>query len=94
MASVFTFNENGCGMRREQVHALAPTTAEPPTRWAPFTITVTETTTLEPEQCEHPDIVQGSRSVAATFNWNAASGTYEPDTSALEDLLAETEARF
>jgi hypothetical protein len=94
MASVFTLNENYCGMRREQTAALAPVTTDEAARWAPFTITVTETTSLSTSECDLTDVVPGTRAVAATFSWNAAAGAYEPDSSALDDLYAETEARF
>jgi hypothetical protein len=94
MASVFTLNENYCGMRREQTAALAPVTTDEATRWAPFTITVTETTSLSTPECDLADVVPGTRSATATFSWNAAAAAYEPDSSALDDLYAETEARF
>lgn len=94
VASVFTFSENYCGMQREQKPTLAPAKADEATRWASFTITVTETTTLGEVECERPEVAAGTRSVAASFSWDAAAGAYRPDSSALDDLLAETEARF
>ena len=95
MASVFTFNENYCGMRREQTQALAPVLSDGEGRWAPFTITVTETTNLAVHECEEvPDAKPGTRAVAATFRWNDATGGYEPDSQALADLYAETADRF
>lgn len=94
MASVFTLSDNYCGMQREQEPILAPANATGTARWAPFTITVTETTTLTDADCAPPDAVPGTRWAAAGFNWNEAAGAYEPDSSALDDLLAETEARF
>lgn len=93
MASVFTFNENYCGMRREQTWTMAQVTTDDPGQWSPFTITVTETT--QPNDCEGGEKVKpGTRAVAATFSWAAETGRYEPDSSALADLFAETEARF
>jgi hypothetical protein len=94
MASVFTLNENYCGMQREQTPALTPTAAQGAVRWAPFTVTVTETTKLTLGDCEHPDVVPGTRSISTTFSWNEAAGVYQPDTTALEELYAETKARF
>nr|WP_295889363.1 hypothetical protein [uncultured Devosia sp.] len=95
MASVFTFNENYCGMRRQQTPALAPFFSDDDGRWAPFTITVTEATSLQTGACDEvPDVVPATRAVAATFRWNDAAGAYEPDSPALADLFAETQARF
>lgn len=94
MASVFTLNENYCGMLREQTSVLAPADAAASTHWAPFTITVTETTTVGEVECDLPELVPGTRAVTATFGWNEATGAYEADNTALDDLLAETEARF
>lgn len=94
MVSVFTLNENYCGMQREQTPALTPVAAPDATRWAPFTISVTETTTLAAVECDLADVVPGSRSVAATFRWNQATGAYQPDSTALDELYAQTEARF
>lgn len=95
MASVFTFNENHCDMRREQRQAFAPVLRDAEVGWAPFTITVTETTSLKADECDsQPDEKPGTRAVAATFRWNETKGGYEPDSTALADLLAETEARF
>jgi hypothetical protein len=94
VASVFTLTENYCGLRRDQIPTLLPVTADNTARWAPFTVTITETTSLTPSDCEHPDVVARTRSIETTFSWNEASGTYEPDTNALEELYAETEARF
>jgi hypothetical protein len=94
VASVFTLTENYCGLRRDQVPTLLPVTTENTTRWAPFTVTITETTSLTPSDCEHADVAAGTRTIETTFNWNDASGVYEPDTTALEDLYAQTEARF
>lgn len=94
VATVFTLSENYCGLHREQVPALAPASADGAARWAPFTVTVTETTSLDAVECELPDVTAGTRSVTATFSWNEAAKAYEPDSTALDDLLAETEARF
>lgn len=93
MASVFTFNENYCGMRREQTRAIAPVLSDGDGRWEPFSITVTESTTSN--DCEGAETVKpGTRAVAATFSWAAESGRYQPDSTALDDLFSETEARF
>lgn len=94
MASVFTFNENYCGMRREQTPALAPVTTDGDDRWAPFTITVTETT-IATSDCDSLDlVVPGTRAVAATFMWTGETGNYRADSNALDDLFEETEAHF
>ena len=94
MASVFTFNENSCGMRREQTPALAPVTTDGEDRWAPFTITVTETT-MATDDCDSLDsVVPGTHAVAATFMWTDEKGSYRADSNALDDLFEETEARF
>lgn len=93
MASVFTFNENYCGMRREQNRAFAPVLSDGDARWEPFSITVTESTTLN--DCEGGEKIEpGTRAVAATFSWAADSGRYQPDSTALDVLFEETEARF
>ncbi|QQR34908.1 hypothetical protein JI749_11005 [Devosia oryziradicis] len=94
LASIFTLNESYCGLEREQIPALAPVPAAGTDRWAPFTVTVTETTSLETAECDLPGVTAGTRAASATFSWNAATGGYEPDSTALEDLMAETEARF
>jgi hypothetical protein len=95
MASVFTFNENYCGMRREQTQALAPVLSDGEGRWAPFTITVTETTNLKTGDCDDlPDVAAGTRAVAATFTWDHASETYRPDSTVLDDLEGQTALRF
>lgn len=95
MASVFTLNENYCGLRREQLRALAPVIDDGDGRWSPFAITVTETTNLVDGACDDlPDAKPGTRAVAATFRWDEAAGGYAPDSTALADLFAETQARF
>jgi hypothetical protein len=95
MASVFTLNENNCGMSREQTRAVAPTMRDSGGRWTPFTITVTESTQLRTSGCEElPNSTPSTRAVAATFTWNETTGGYEPDSSALSDLFAQTQARF
>lgn len=95
IASVFTFNENYCGMRREQTRALAPVLSDGEGRWAPFTITVTETTNLDTSGCDDlPDTTAGTRAVAATFRWDQASESYRPDSTILDDLEEQTALRF
>jgi hypothetical protein len=94
MASVFTLSDSYCGVQREQRPILTPANADATARWAPFTITVKETTTVTDVDCALPDAVPGTRMAAASFTWNEVAGAYEPDSSALDDLLAETEARF
>jgi hypothetical protein len=93
VASVFTFNENYCGMRREQLPHLSPVTTDGDEHWSHFSITVTETTIAT--QCDGGEkATPGTRAVAATFSWAADSGRYEPDSTALDDLYTQTEARF
>lgn len=95
MASVFTLNESHCGLRREQLRALAPVMDDGDGRWSPFAITVTETTYLVEGECDElPDAKPGTRAVAATFRWDEAAGAYAPDSTALADLFAETADRF
>ena len=94
MASVFTFSENYCGLRREQSGAFAPVTSDGEGRWAPFTITVTETTNLEGACANLTDATTGTRAVAATFRWDQASGSYKPDSTVLDDLEEQTALRF
>ena len=95
VASVFTFNENYCGMRREQMRAFAPITTDAGQRWAPFTITVTETTDAGVNECGGTETAaSGTRAAAATFRWAANVGRYQPDSTALDELFAETQARF
>lgn len=93
VASVFSFNENYCGMRREQLPHIAPVTTDGSEQWLPFSITVTETTIAT--ECDGGETATpGTRAVAATYAWSADSGRYERDSTALDDLLTETEARF
>ncbi|UJW86332.1 hypothetical protein [Devosia sp. SL43] len=95
MTEVFTLNENYCGIRREQLHSIAPLISDSDDRWHPFVVTVTEVTTVGVTDCDPmPVAMTGTRAVAATFSWSAESGRYEPDSTALDDLNAETEARF
>lgn len=95
MASVFTFYETYCGMQRQQTPALAPVLSDGEGRWAPFTITVTETTDLNPGECDDvPDATAGTLAVAATFRWDQASESYKPDSTVLDDLEEQTALRF
>ncbi len=93
VASVFSLNENYCGMRREQLPHIATVTTDGDEHWSPFSITVTETTIAT--DCDGGEqATPGTRAVAATYAWSADSGRYEPDSTALQDLFTETEARF
>jgi hypothetical protein len=95
MANVFTLNENYCGIRREQLRSIAPVLSDTDERWLPFVITLTEVTTIDVADCDPmPEAVPGTRAVAATFSWAADIGSYQPDSSALDALFEETEARF
>lgn len=95
MASVFTFNENYCGLRREQLEAISPVTSDSGDRWQPFAITVTEVTGLTPGECDTlPEAIPGTRAVAAAFRWDQASASFKPDSTALDELYKQTAERF
>lgn len=93
LASAFTLRENYCGVDRQQMAAFAALESSAD-YWQPFTITVTEATLHSAEDCGGLAAEPATRSVAATFSWNAAAGRYEPDSNALADLYHETEQRF
>lgn len=94
VADVFTLRENYCGMGREQIASFASIAALSE-RWQPFAVTVTEVTLPLDDDCGEADKVKfGTRSAAVTYIWGEQTGLYQPDSTALDDLYAETEARF
>jgi hypothetical protein len=90
--TVYTFDENVCSFERRQETAFK---AVPKAGgMADIAATVTETTMPRDEGCDGEVPPAGTRTIAVTYGWDAASSRYEPDSDAFEVLARENETRF
>jgi hypothetical protein len=90
--TIFTFNENLCEFRREQVPSIK--VGAPGGTFAAIEATVTDTTTPSDESCNGEKPQPATRSVTVTYTWDDAASRYTPDSDALKKLAVENEQRF
>lgn len=92
--TVFTFDETVCDFARLQAISFAATEPSGSTP-ADVDVTVTETTRPAEEPCgDGPVPAASTRTIAATYAWNAAESRYRPSSDALLQLAAENAERF
>ena len=92
--TIFTFDENVCAFRREQVPSFKVTGAAGGT-FAAIEATVTETTKPSDESCDDEQKpAPATRSITVTYKWDDAASRYAPDSDALEKLAVEDQERF
>lgn len=92
--TIFTFDENRCDFRREQIPSFKAT-GTAGGAFAAIEATVTETTTPSDEDCSSEQKPEPARrSITVTYKWDDASSRYAPDSDAFEKLAAEDETRF
>lgn len=89
---LLTFSDGTCAFDRTQNLDLQKGAGTP---FADILVTVTETTALSDERCsDAPFPEAGTRTITATYGWDAATQNYRPDSDAMEDLARENQQRF
>jgi hypothetical protein len=92
--TIFTFNEELCEFKRDQVPSFKVTGTAGAT-FAPIEATVTETTTPSEESCnDQQKPAPATRTIAVTYKWDDAASGYAPDSDALKRLAIEDRERF
>jgi hypothetical protein len=89
--TVLTFSERLCGLSRVQEPAVSVDAAgsHPALR---VEVTIREETVEE--SCDTEPMPSPARTVSATYRLNEKTGTYEPDSDALDELARQNEERF
>lgn len=92
--TVLTLGDRACGFERTQFPEFrAGERGDRP--YADIIVTVTEETKLTGEDCGSVELpAAATRTVEATYRWDAGRMRFLPDSDALEVLARETEARF
>lgn len=90
--AIHLLSDRACGFVRDQSLAVSQGTGTP---FADIVATVTERTTVSQEECgggARPE--PGTRTIAVTYRWDAATQRYTPDSDAFARLALENEKRF
>jgi hypothetical protein len=91
---VFTFSERACGYERVQSPSFEAR-SDPARTYADIRVRVrAETARTEDTDCGEPLPRPESKTVEATYRWDAASARFMPDSDALDRFAAESEQRF
>lgn len=91
---VLTLSERYCGLNRTQTPAIAVEPGAAGKR-AAIHVSVRVTEEKVDEACDEPPPAPApERLVSVTYRWNDQTGTYMPDSQALEALAKENEERF
>lgn len=89
---IFTFSDRACAFDRNQQLDLQKGAGQP---FADILVTVTETTVPSGEQCGDAALPEaGTRTIAATYGWDAAARRYRPQSDAMENLARENDERL
>ena len=92
--TIFTFDENLCAFRRQQVPSFKVTGMAGAT-FAAIEATVTETTTPSGKAATtSKSRRRRSVTITVTYKWDDAASRYAPDSDALKKLAIEDQERF
>jgi hypothetical protein len=91
--TIFTFNEQLCEYKRQQVPSFKTVDAAG-SAFASIEAVVTETTTPSDESCEGQKPAPATRTITVTYKWDDAASRYAPDSDALKKLAVENQQRF
>jgi len=91
--TIFTFNDQDCEYRREQMPSFKTVDAAG-SAFTSIEAVVTETTTPSDESCDGQKPAAATRTIAVTYKWDDAASRYVPDSDALKKLAVENEQRF
>lgn len=90
--TVAMLSESNCAYDLSQSLEVTSSAALP---FADIVAVVTEQTTIPPEACPGlVALVEGSRTIAVTYRWDAGAQRYAPDSDAFGILARENETRF
>jgi hypothetical protein len=92
--SIFTFHDRACSFVRDEVLDVRAGDRDGRT-YSDIVVTVTETTALADPICEGDQPPPpGTRTVSATYRWDAAASRFVPDSDAIEKLEQENMERL